>query len=152
MIEKAPENQPTSASPNTASATAAKTAKKPRSPVERIVVWGGILVMLVLLGWQYYAKSCFQQTSDRLNAALAKADTDDDAKDAERLYDGTVKKLLVGNPKLTESNEKTGKMGVSKIDTYTWSGPFKPYSLEITFGASGTTARDAAEVLSITAK
>lgn len=159
MIDKIPENQSKSAAPTTSSgqpgspaSQGATPAKKGRSPVERAVVWGGILIMVGLVGYQYYANRCYRQSADRLTNVLKQADTDADALNAERLYDSTVKKLLVGNPKLTEARETKGDPVTSKIETYSWSGPFKSYSLELQFGKAGTTERDAPEVLNIVEK
>jgi hypothetical protein len=159
MIDKSPENQSKSAAlasssgqPGSPTTQAGTPAKKTRSPVERAVVWGGILLMVVLVGYQYYVNRCYRQTSDKLNVVLKEADTDADALNAVRLYDTTVKKMLVGNPKLAESRETKMDWTTSKVDTYTWSGPFKSYSLELHFGKAGSTERDAPEVLNIVEK
>ena len=149
MSANAPENSSKSAPPSSSSGAPAAKAKKPRSPVERAVVWGGILVMAALVGYQYYEFRAFRQSADSLWAALKESDTDADKQDAVRLYEKTVKTMLTGNPKLTESKTFDNDPKLSKTDKYAWAGPFKAYTLELQFGKAGTTERDAPEVLNL---
>ena len=77
MIDKSPENQSKSAalastsgqpgSPTTQAGTPAKKHALAGRTRSRL---GGILLMVVLVGYQYYVNRCYRQTSDKLNVVL----------------------------------------------------------------------------------
>ena len=65
--------------------------KKPRSPVERVVVWGGISILLIIAGIQGMAAYGFTTSKDKVISAVQRADESSDElnlNDAEELMSG----------------------------------------------------------------
>ncbi|TWT55290.1 hypothetical protein KOR42_29170 [Thalassoglobus neptunius] len=71
-----------------------KANSKSRSPVERIVVWGGILLLLALVATEGYARYSYTTSLEKLRSELQK----DEAGDREPLTVEEAKSLIVGSP------------------------------------------------------
>lgn len=114
--------------------------KKPRSPVERALVWGGIAILLVMLAIQANACLRFSQTKNPLLAAVKESDDTDKVVTEEM-----VKAMIQGKP-AHETGAPEGNLDVSakRMDTYTWKGIFFSYAIKVYYGVG-----EPAEVVSI---
>lgn len=104
----------------------ARTAKKPRSPVERIIVWGGIIVLLGVVAVEARARKGYEWTLSALEKEIAK----DEGADAKPLLVKDIDQHLIGWPNRTES-----ELGSYRKITLTWRGLFqkKPYGIDLTY-------------------
>jgi hypothetical protein len=100
----------------------AKT-KAPRSPVERIIVWGGILVLLVLVAAQARARMGYQMTVDALRERVML----DEGANPQSLLLKDIDQHIVGWPNRTE--EKFGK--TEQVVTLTWKGLLSTYGVDV---------------------
>ena len=104
-------------------------AKKPRSPVERMIVWGGIVVLLLLLAAQARARLGYQLTS----SALAERVREDEGANPQALAVKDLNQYILGWPSRTV--QERGK--TEQVITLTWtglSGPkglFDPYGIDV---------------------
>ena len=134
------DNSPTSLPPATSTAQPVKPPKKPRSKVELAIVWGGILVLLVLVGVQGRAYLGYKQSLAPLQAAVKAADESD-----KTLTKSEVQKMLKGS-----YNPHAGKQELGmRADTYTWQGVFKSYAIKVSYGIQGKGEGAEEEVLDI---
>lgn len=111
--------------------SASGTPVPPRSPKERAVVWGGILVLLGIMAVQAFAWVNFSRTK----APLQKAVSDSD--DSEHVVtEEMVKGWIRGTPALeTGTPESALELPSAKrMDTYTWKGIVRDYQLKIFYG------------------
>lgn len=97
-------------------------AKGKRSPVERLIVWGGILVLLSVVGVESYAKYGYTTASEALNRELSEGDA---KTQVGHLTDVDVKRILGG-----KQPEFAGKISQLKIpartyEVYVWRGLLK---------------------------
>lgn len=94
----------------------APTAAKPRSPVERAIVWGIILILLALVGVELVARSSFQAADNALTARITAAESSNtDIKRSE------VNAILGREPTRTEDvASKNLRTGAKKMDVFTW--------------------------------
>jgi len=114
--------------------------KKPRSPVERAVVWGGIAILLGLLAIQANAFMSFSQTKKPLLAAVRESDDTDKVVTEEM-----VKGMIQGNPAHeTGAPEGISDVSAKRMDTYTWKGLFRSYAIKVFYGVG-----EPAEVVSV---
>lgn len=104
----------------------APVAKKPRSTVERVIVQGGILLLLLMAVVQYLAYRNFAKTRSPLQAAVKESD-DSDAVVTEEM----VGKMVHGSPHYVK-----GEPGPSRVDTYTWNGLLKNYVLHVRYSVN----------------
>lgn len=96
----------------------ASSASKARNPVERVVVWGVIAALAVVVGLEAMARFGYTNTLNRLQAALAK----DEAPDAEPLTLPSVSKMISGFPTRQENEGRIfGEV------QYRWKGLLKDY-------------------------
>ena len=119
-------------------------AQKPRSPVERAIVWGGILIMLGIAGVQGYAYLNYSQTIKPIQAAVKESD-DTEKVVTEEMVKGWVK----GQPQYeTSAPDGTQEMlNAKRMDVYTWKGVFRSYVLKVFYGVG-----DNPEVVSMSAQ
>jgi hypothetical protein len=87
---------------------------KPRNPVERVVVWGLIVALLAVSGWEAFARFGYTNSLNSLQAAMA-AD-----EDGQTLMLEQVPAHLSGSP-AREQNEDM------RVVSYHWSGLLKDY-------------------------
>ncbi|MEW4488521.1 hypothetical protein AB1L42_10595 [Thalassoglobus sp. JC818] len=81
-----------------------KAGSKSRSPVERIVVWGGILLLLALVATEGYARYSYTTSLEKLRIALQ----EDEVGDQDPLTVDQAKSMIVGFPKeSTAGNQLT---------------------------------------------
>ncbi|MFG0332779.1 MAG: hypothetical protein ACF8TS_05385 [Maioricimonas sp. JB049] len=121
-------NQESPQSPDASSSPAADTAgaeKKSRSPVERVVVYGMIAILLVLVSIQAHARFGYTMTLNNLKPLI-----DDDLPDAEPLPITEISDHIVGWPTRSEGEVSST---VKSIE-YRWKGLLgKSYGLTLTY-------------------
>jgi len=91
-------------------------AKRPRSPKERLLVWGGIGLLLVLVAVQAHARFGYEKSREKLQTAL-----NHDTGNSSLFSIQDADKHIVGWARREEA--EPGKV------TYTWSGLGKQYGL-----------------------
>ena len=109
------------ANPQTSSA--AKPAVKPvksRSPVERVVVWGLIAALIVVLGIEGYAKTTYDSTLSTLKSKIDESEASGDVTLTQA--QGYVR----GAYRRAESQDKRGKRVV-----FRWFSLFKQYIVQL---------------------
>lgn len=137
-------------SDNAASQPSAATGAAPqRSPVEKAIVRGLILVMLIVVGLQGFAWWGFSRTTSPVLAALKAADDGDD-----ELNESEVKPMIKGSPAYARWSKKDGVWTqqegatlteeqaalpsvhdtASRLDSYTWKGLLKSYTIRLYYG------------------
>ena len=89
-------------------------AKRSRSPVERVVVWGGILALLTVCGVEAMARFGYERSLSSLETAIQNKDG------GEALTIEGIDSHLSGFPS-REDDQK------SNVITYRWSGLLKNY-------------------------
>lgn len=104
------------------SPTPAAPARKPRSSVERALVWGGILVLLAVVGVQAQARFGYDQSLKRTQGALeAKARSGQDSEVTISEMPGYLAGWYVTD------RRKLGQV------VYSWDGVFKSYGFTVTY-------------------
>lgn len=107
-------------------------AAKPRSPVERAIVWGIILVLVALVGVEASSRFSFERIDKALNDKL-QATQESDAgmtkKDVDALMEGKV-------PVTEELKGKDVAIAAHHVDKYTWFSlnPFVKRELFVYYG------------------
>jgi hypothetical protein len=104
-------------------------AKKPRSPAERVIVWGGIILLLGLVAVQAHARFGYEMTLKNLQARVA--NDDDGSESGNPLYVTDLPGLLVGFPTSSVSEE-----GRWRTVTYSWQGLGKSYTIRMPYDSS----------------
>lgn len=102
-----PGSQPAQSSP-------AAPARKPRSSGEKIVVWGGIIVLLAVVAYQARARLGYNMTLKALEGRLAQ----DEGVDGKALLAADLDNYIVGWP----SREVSEKSKFLKTVKLTWPG------------------------------
>jgi hypothetical protein len=107
---------------------------KPRSPVERIVVWGLIALLLVVVGLEASAKFSYQKAIDALEAKIE----DSVGGNKTALKEADVKAVL-GSRQPASTEDLTGKNianAARRVDIYKWFtvNPYKPRALFVYYG------------------
>jgi hypothetical protein len=109
------------ADPATAKSTPPATKPKPRrSPVERVIVWGGIAALLVVLGIEGHARMAYGASLASLQKKLNESETGEDLKIAN------AHTSVRGVFRRTESSNKQSKRVV-----YSWFSLFKQYVIQL---------------------
>jgi len=106
----------------------AAPAKKPRSPAERIIVWGGILLLLGLAAYQARARFGYSMTLNALQDRLAQ----DEGKDAQPLLVKDLDQYVVGWP-ARRVEEHSKHLGGIEL---TWSGLTAKYGMIVAYDPS----------------
>jgi hypothetical protein len=103
-----------------------QTGQKPaRSPVERAIVWGVILLGLVVLGVEARARLGYTTSLNALTAALKAAE---ESAGGESLSLADAEKVMAMFPRKLPKEET----GLYSIYRYSWNGFFKePYVIEL---------------------
>jgi hypothetical protein len=98
------------------SATPTAPPAKNRSPVERVLVWGGILLLVVLVGIEFNWKRAHERT---LNALVTKIKETDGAD--KTLNSGDIK-ALVGDmvPRVEQVADKRLASNAVRVEIYNW--------------------------------
>lgn len=103
----------------------AAPAKPPRNPIERLVVWGLIVALVVVTVLEGRARLAYSQSLSHIQDAM------DQAEQAE-ISSFTIDKvpaLLVGSPKEEHQSQQYDQQA-----HYEWQGLFKKYGLQVTYG------------------
>lgn len=116
------DSAPSSASPNPTSSN-----KPVRSPVERVIVWGGIAILLGLLAFEARQKYSYEPTLTGLRNVL-NDETDKGVKLSE------VRKIIAGSP--TEERIPHGRRVYHRI-LLKWPSLFKDYRVELIVESQG---------------
>ena len=151
MSDSTPESQPdpqTEQQPNTspdvqASSSESSAAAKPRSPVERAIVWGIIAVLVVVAGLEARARFGFNDAYDSL---------------LNRLQKGEETGALLSGPEVTDTlkgrkPDETRKVrglanGASRVDIYRFGGVLQKRTLYVYYGTAGKKGKP--EVVAVT--
>jgi hypothetical protein len=115
------ENNPDATGDSQSESAEATSPKKTRSPVERVIVWGGISVLVLVVGYQAQARLGHSSSIGNLKAALEKVEGGGDD-----LTLSKARKLLSGMWK--ESKGKTH--GLTRQVVFKWQG-LQSYSLRL---------------------
>lgn len=102
--------------------------KKPRSPVERVIVWGGIAILLGVLAFEARQKYSYDPTVSRLRKALTE-DTEKYMKLSE------VRQMIAGSP--TWEQTPHDRRAYHRINLK-WPSLFKDYRVELIVESEGT--------------
>jgi translation initiation factor IF-2 len=131
---------------------AAKPAAKPRNPVERVIVWGFIAAMLVLVAiegnswWQH--KQAFAALSARTKAV-------DETPDAPAVTEADIKAYFHGKEATPKKPEAGNNFtGASRIDVYSWFtiSPVNKREIYVYYGKESKQDKNGPEVLAIQVK
>ena len=106
---------------NSVSQTPTPSGKKPRNPVERVIVWGGIAVMLGVVAYEGVHKYGYDSTVSRMRKMVSE-DTEKYMKLSE------VRALIAGSP--TEVKSPHERKAYSKLD-FKWPSMFKDYRVQL---------------------
>ncbi|MSR56414.1 MAG: hypothetical protein EXS05_01920 [Planctomycetaceae bacterium] len=116
-----------SANPPNAPAPAPAT-RKPRSPVERAIVWGVILLLLIVVLIEWRGSSGIKSDADAAHAAMEKSTKG-------YLTESELNQLVT---RYSHRESQTGltanEIAASRVDTFTYSGLLKKRMLYIYFG------------------
>jgi len=116
-----------STQPNPPSA-ASPPAAKSRSRVEKFIVRGGIMLLILLAAVQAHARFGYSWTLQRLQARLANDETD-----GKSVAISELPQLVVGWPSRTEKRD--GKWG---LVVYSWRGLTDTYQIRMPYDSSDT--------------
>lgn len=113
--------------PESISQTPTPPSKKPRSPVERTIVWGGIAILLGVLAFEARQKYSYDPTVTKLRKLLS-----DDAEKQLKLSE--VRPLILGSP--TEVRTPHERKAYHRINLK-WPSLFKDYQVELVVESEG---------------
>lgn len=105
---------------------APQSPSKPRNPVERVVVWGVIVVGLALIAVQAKAWYDCRQSLQRILEAVK---TTEASSDISHVTIDSIEPLLVGRPVTSDET-----MGIEGMRHYIWKGLLKDYGIHLRYG------------------
>lgn len=116
---------------------------KPRSPVERGIVWGGIVVLLALVAAEYTAREAHSKAVNGLLAKLKAVDESEEAANSTAFEALGVKaadvKAAVGNklPVVEDVKDRHLANGGKRVEIYRWFtvNLLKPREMYVYYGA-----------------
>lgn len=114
--------------PISVSQTPTPPSKKPRSPVERVIVWGGIAVLGCVLAFEARQKYSYDPTVSQLRKAFSE-DTEKYVKLSE------IERMISGSP--TRVTAPHDKKAYNTIDMK-WPSLFKDYRVQLIVENEGT--------------
>lgn len=115
---------------DSASARKPSAEKPPRSPVERVLVWGVIIVLLGLTAYEARAKLGYDGSYSTLRTRLEEVESSSDTKAIYLLED--FKKEVSGGAQFAEP--ENGRFRGRSTVNVKWSSLFKQYELILTLG------------------
>jgi hypothetical protein len=137
-------------SANDPAAQSGRPAAKPRNPVERIVVWGFILVMLVAVGVEANGKFAHEHALSVLETKIKAIETDPKA---PAVIESDVKSAVRGKqPSKTEDLKGKGiSNGASRREIYSWFTliPNRKRELWVYYGIAASKGSTGAEVIEV---
>lgn len=101
--------------------------KKARSPVEKTIVWGGIVLLVGLVAVQAHARFGYEMSLKNLQSRV----NSDDDRDGQPLYLNDVPSLLVGFPSKSLEEDRHWQ-----AVTYKWQGLGKSYTIRMPYDTS----------------
>jgi hypothetical protein len=104
--------------------------------VERVIVWGVIAGLMVVLGLQWRAHDGFSKTRDAIQTAIKVAE-ESPGVEQRSVSINDVPAMIHGNPHRATEPIDIPFHPEMKVDTYTWRGVLKPYTLRLYFGVEG---------------
>jgi hypothetical protein len=120
-------------------------AKPKRSPVERVIVQGGIVAGLILLGIEGWPYMQMKLAHAKLTAEMSKAELDINSKFTK----DTVDQLLGRKPDDTKTRKAPN--GEERYDIYYFNGLLKTRELCVHYGVQGMLEdKSAPEVMEVT--
>lgn len=111
-------------------------AKKPRSQVERGIVWTLIAGLLVVAALQWRAHAGFSKTRDAIQLALNAVENSPGI-EQRTVSVNDVPAMIFGSPEYATEPINIYLVPEWRVDTYTWRGVLKPYVLRVYFGVEG---------------
>jgi hypothetical protein len=108
--------------------TAAPAPKKPRSPLEKVVVRGGILLLLLLVAVQAHARFGYEMSLKKLQARIAEDETNVDGKP---LLVSELPQCIVGWPCRTVEKDRHWERV-----TYSWRGLTQCFEIRMPYDSS----------------
>jgi hypothetical protein len=131
----------------------AKPAAKPRNPVERVIVWGFIAAMLVLVAVE--ANSWWQH-KQAFAALVAKTKAVDEAADAPAVTEAVIKDYFQGKQPSHSAPPERGNNfnGASRIDIYSWFtiSPVNKREIYVYYGSATKDDTNGPDVLAVQIK
>jgi hypothetical protein len=97
---------------------------KPRNPVERVIVWGLIVVLLALVAVEGAAKFGYSRTLNNIEAAFARSES----ADGQPVMMADMDQLLSGFPA-----KSVAPGGYEDTATYRWPSLVKDYGLHVVY-------------------
>ena len=119
---------PAQPNPSQPASNTPASAKRPRSPAERVLVWGGIVVLLVLVGVQARARFGYTMTLNALQDRIA----EDEGPNPRPLLVSDVNSHLVGWPGQSRKEESQHR-GTIQLS---WRGLTTTYEITLPFDPS----------------
>jgi hypothetical protein len=112
-------------------AAEAKQIKRPRSPIERGIVWGVIAVLLVAVAVELWDRRGFQADYHALTEALQAAESTHD----KSVTESDVKSLVRHHAEHTsEKGLSPNALSATRLDTYTYRGLVRRHVLYVYYG------------------
>ena len=103
-------------------------AKAARNPVERFIVWGVIIALLVVVYLEFRANTAFQSSVQNMQKELERADNNP----GQPFLESAIESHLAGDPARTGPDEKTTtNFGVHRESTYTWKSLLREQKLYV---------------------
>jgi hypothetical protein len=93
--------------------------------VERLIVWGLIAALLVVVFLEGRARLAYSQTVSRIQAAMAEAES----LESSNLLIENIPALLAGSPSVSKESRR-----FDQVNHYQWNGLFKKYGLHVSYG------------------
>src|SRR5262245_61185256 len=131
---------------------AAKPAAKPRNPVERVIVWGFIAAMFVLVAVE---GNSWWQHKQAFAALSAKTKAVDETPDAPSVTEADIKAYFQGKEPTPKKPEAGNNFtGASRIDVYSWFtiSPVNKREIYVYYGKESKHDKNGPEVLAIQIK
>lgn len=111
--------------------------RKPRSTFERAIVWGGILILLAIVGFEYTAKNAHLETMSRLQDQIhAIESTPPDLKAAD-FKASHVREMVDGKiPRVENVASRLLVNGGKQVEIYRWFSinPLRPREIFVYYG------------------
>jgi hypothetical protein len=104
---------------------AAAPAKAARSPLERILVWGGIVALILVVAYQAHARFGYDMTRKALEQRLA----EDEGQEAKQLFIKDLDQYVVGWP--SRKQEQKNKHQATVELTWPGLGPSYTYGMVV---------------------
>jgi hypothetical protein len=116
---------------HSSSSSAAAGGKKPRSPVERAIVWGLIIVLGIVVLFEGRASFAFRNAFNKLQSRLDEAESQDDP-----MTESDVKAIVTGYSGEPVVNERLepNLLNAKREDLYIFKGLIKNYPLYVYYG------------------